>query len=66
MLQELLILLKIRKFHKLQSNVRLSKLRTESITTQKMELSMKDFLSTCDQISSFLWIWSCLLKKALM
>ena len=66
MLQELLILLKIRKFHKLQSNVRLSKLRTESITTQKMELSMKDFLSKCDQISSFLWIWSRLLKKALM
>ena len=66
MLQELLILLKIRKFHKLQSNVRLSKLRTESITTQKMELSMKDFLSKCDQISSFLWIWSHLLKKSLM
>ena len=66
MLQELLILLKIRKFHKLQSNVRLSKLRLESITTEKMELSMKDFLSKCDQIRSFLWIWSHLLKKSSM
>ena len=33
---------------------------------QKMKLSIKDFLSKSDQIYSFLWIWSHLLKKSLM
>ena len=33
---------------------------------QKMKFSIKDFLSKCDQIRSFLWIWSQLLKKSLM
>ena len=28
-----------------------------------MEFSIKDFLSKCDQISKYLWIWSHLLKK---
>ena len=31
-----------------------------------MKFSIKDFLSKCDQIRSFLWIWSHLLKKSLM
>ena len=31
-----------------------------------MKSSIKDFLSKCDQIRSFLRIWSHLLKKALM
>ena len=31
-----------------------------------MKFSMKDFFSKCDQIRSFLWIWSHLLKKPLM
>ena len=35
-------------------------------TVQKMKFSMKDFFSKCDQIRSFLWIWSHLLKKSLM
>ena len=35
-------------------------------TTQKMNFSIKDFFSKCDQIRSFLWIWSHLLKKSLM
>ena len=30
------------------------------------KFSIKDFISTCDQIRSFLWIWSHLLKKSLM
>ena len=32
----------------------------------KMMFFIKDFFSKCDQIRSFLRIWSCLLKKSLM
>ena len=35
-------------------------------TAQKMKFSIKDFFSICDQIRSFLRIWSHLLKKSLM
>ena len=35
-------------------------------TAQKMNFSIKNFFSKCDQIRSFLWIWSHLLKKFLM
>ena len=35
-------------------------------TAQKMKFSIKDFFSKCDQIGSFLRIWSHLLKKSLM
>ena len=35
-------------------------------TAQKMKFSIKDFFSKCDQINSFLQIWSHLLKKSLM
>ena len=35
-------------------------------TAQKMKFSIKDFFSKCDQIRSFLRIWSQLLKKSLM
>ena len=35
-------------------------------TAQKMKFSIKNFLSKCDQIRSFLWIWSHLLTKSLM
>ena len=35
-------------------------------TAQKMKFSIKDFFNKCDQIRSFLWIWSHLLKKFLM
>ena len=31
-----------------------------------MKFSIKDFFSKCDQIRSFLGIWSYLLKKSLM
>ena len=31
-----------------------------------MKVSIKDFFSKCDQIRSFLWIWSHLLKKSVM
>ena len=34
-------------------------------TAQKMKFSIKDFFSKCDQIRSFLRIWSHLLKKSL-
>ena len=33
------------------------------VTAQKMKFSIKDFFSKCDQIRSFLRIWSHLLKK---
>ena len=32
----------------------------------KMKISIKDFFSKCDQIRSFLRIWSHLLKKSLI
>ena len=35
-------------------------------TAQQMKFSIKDFFSKCDQIRSFLRIWSHLLKKSLM
>ena len=35
-------------------------------TAQKMKFSIKDFFSKCDQILSFLQIWSHLLRKSLM
>ena len=35
-------------------------------TAQKINFSIKDFFSKCDQIRSFLRIWSHLLKKSLM
>ena len=37
-----------------------------NITAQKMKFSIKGFFSKCDQIRSFLQIWSHLLKKSLM
>ena len=37
-----------------------------SHTAQKMMFSIKGFVSKCDQIRSFLRIWSHLLKKSLM
>ena len=33
---------------------------------QKKKFSIKDFFIICDQIRSFMWIWSQLLKKSLM
>ena len=36
------------------------------ITAQKKKFSIKDFFSKCDQIRSFLRIWSHLMKKFLM
>ena len=35
-------------------------------TAQKMKFSVKDFFSKCDQIRSFLRIWSHLQNKSLM
>ena len=35
-------------------------------TAQKMKFSIKDLFSKCNQIRSFPWIWSHLLKKSLM
>ena len=35
-------------------------------TAQKMKFYIKDFFNKCDQIRSFLRIWSFLLKKSLM
>ena len=37
-----------------------------TFTIQKMKFFIKDFFSKCDQIRSFLQIWSHLLKKSLM
>ena len=37
-----------------------------SYNLQKTEFSIKDFFSKCDQIRSFLRVWSHLLKESLM
>ena len=37
-----------------------------SFTAQKMNFSIIDFFSKCNQIPSFLWIWLYLLKTSLM
>ena len=37
-----------------------------TLTAQKLKFSIKDFFSKWDQIRSFPWIWSHLLKKSLM
>ena len=39
---------------------------TDSYTAQKMTFSIKYFFSKCDQIRSFLRIWSHFLKKSLI
>ena len=36
------------------------------MTAQKMKFSIKDFFRKCDQIRSFLGMWSHILKKSLM
>ena len=41
-------------------------LYAKNYTAQKMKFSIKDFFSKCDQIRSFLPIWSHLLKKSLI
>ena len=38
----------------------------KNYAVQKLKFSIKDFFSECDQIRSFLLIWSHLLKKSLM
>ena len=35
-------------------------------SAQKLKFSIKDFFIKCDQICSFMWSWSYLLKKSLM
>ena len=40
--------------------------QVKEFTPQKMKFSIEDFFSKCDQIRSFLRIWSHLLKKSLM
>ena len=37
-----------------------------SLPAQKLKFFIKHFFCKCDQICSFLWIWSQLLKKSLM
>ena len=39
---------------------------TVAVTAQKLNISIKDFFSKCDQIRRKLRIWSHLLKKSLM
>ena len=35
-------------------------------TAQKMKFSIRDFFRKCEQIRSFMWVWSYLLKKFFM
>ena len=46
--------------------IRIKGLRKNFHTAQKMKFSGKDLFSICDQIRSYLHIWSYLLKKSLM
>ena len=40
--------------------------QNQTFTAQKMKFCIEDFFSKCDQLCSFLRIWSHLLKKSLM
>ena len=57
-------------FYYLLRAIFLSKLfnlfKSKTFTAQKMKFFIKGFFSKCDQIGSFLRIWSHLLKKPLM
>ena len=44
---------------------KLNKPKKSTSFQQKMRFSIKDIFSKCDQIRSFLWIWSHLLKMSL-
>ena len=57
---------KIRFYKKKYHLFLLDFLKEYYITAQKIKFSIKDFFSECDQIRSFLRIWSHLLKKSLM
>ena len=46
-------------------SIRKSKIFLFLDTALKMKFSINDIISKCDQIRSFLWIWSHLLKKFL-
>ena len=52
--------------YKLLENVLVMVLYSVLYTAQKMKFSIEEFFSKCDQIRSFLRIWSHLLKKSLM
>ena len=54
-----------KEWGKKQNGMVKSKQRKAGIA-QKMKFSIKDFFSKCDQIRSFLRIWSQLLKKYLI
>ena len=41
-------------------------MRFDYCTAEKMKFFIKDFFSKCDQIRSFLWIWSHLLNNSLI
>ena len=51
--------------HKYLMKMIIERLHNNSYAAQKMKFSIKDFFSKCDQIRSFLRIWSHLLKKSL-
>ena len=53
------------KIHEPSNSIRTEEIEHLMEHSTKMEISVKDFFSKCDQISSFLWIWLHLLKKSL-
>ena len=57
---------KILWFNPIYSNKMKTKVQQDlqQASAQKMKFSIKDFFSKCDQILSFLQIWSHLLKKS--
>ena len=61
-----LILQKFVLFTKIQIKKKSSWSELVTYTAQKIKFTVKDFFSKCDQIRSFLQIWSHLLKKSLM
>ena len=44
----------------------LATLLNAKYTAEQIKFSIKDFFSKCDQIRSFLWNWSHLMKKSLL
>ena len=64
------VLLQINLWISLFYNIRFIRIYTIILracnTTHRAKLSINDFFSKCDQVRSFRWIWSYLLKKFLM
>ena len=64
--QDIAIKIYLRTLEEKESKLEVLKEKFSNFHCTKMKISFKDFFSKCDQIRSFLRIWSHSLKKSLM